>query len=258
MSYKIAYSIKKYNQDTKKTSFYKDVSEIFSQNILYKVDNFKGDFEQNNEHKIADGLTKFSSVYNKKYSSIGNQNFIITFSLLDENFFENINLELFKNHLFNILKNNFDILSFVVTKDSLDDVTFYVICTAIVKTIFLDHIEKKVIEGGKSLEDLPGVLSYNLILGGTLSEKPEEKFIKKIVNELNAAGNYNLIAASEIAKQQYILNSYNRAAAKINNLETDISTLFKILNAKNPKFKSAFEYYINNYNLNTLKDLIKK
>ena len=32
MSYKIAYSIKKYNQDTKKTSFYKDVSEIFSQN----------------------------------------------------------------------------------------------------------------------------------------------------------------------------------------------------------------------------------
>lgn len=258
MSYKIAYSIKKYNQETKKTSFYKDVSEIFSQDILYKFNNFNGDFEQANESKINNGLDKFSKIYNKKYSSLGNQNFIITFSLLNENFFENINLELFKNHLLNILKNTFDILSFVVTKDSLDDITFYVICTAIVKEIFLDHIQKKVIEGGKSLEDLPGVLSYNLILGGTLAEKPEDKFITQIVNELNAAGNYNLIAASEIAKQQYILNSYNRAAAKINNLETDISTLFKVLNAKNPKFKSVFQFYINNYNLNTLKDLIKK
>ncbi len=258
MSYKIAYSIKKYNQDTKKTSFYKDVSDIFSQNILYKIDNYDGDFEQFNEHKIAHGLTKFSSVYNKKYSSIANQNFIITLSLLDENFFENINLKLFKNHLFNILESNFDILSFVVTKDSIGDITFYVICTAIVKEIFLDHIQKKVLEAGKSLEDLHGVLSYNIVLGGTLAEKPEEKFITKIVDELNAAGNYNLVAASELAKQQYILNSYNRAALKITSLEHDITTLFKILNTKNPKFKSVFEFYINNYNLNTLKDLIKK
>lgn len=258
MSYKIAYSIKKYNQDTKKTSFYEDVSNIFSQNILYKIDNYNGDFEQINEHKIADGLTKFSEVYNRKYSSLGNQNFIITFSLLNEDFFKNINLELFKNHLYNILQNHFDILSFVTTKDSIGDITFYVICTAIVKEIFLDHIKKKVLEGGKSLEDLPGVLSYNLVLGGTLAEKPEEKFIMMVIKELNAAANYDLVAASEIAKQQYILNSYNRAAAKINNLETDLSTLFKILNAKNPKFKSVFEFYINNYNLNTLKDLIKK
>jgi len=256
--HKLAFSIKKYNSESKKTSFYKDVEEIFSQKILYKIDNFNIDLELENEMKIDSGLKKFNKIYHKKSSSLANQNFIITFSILNNNFFNEINLGDFQKSLYKIMNSYFDILSFVVTKDNIDDITFYVICTATVKEIFLDHIQKKVIEGGKSLEDLPGVLSYNLILGGTLAEKPEDKFITQIVNELNAAGNYDLIAASEIAKQQYILNSYNRAAAKINNLETDISTLFKVLNAKNPKFKSVFEYYINNYNLNTLKDLIKK
>ena len=40
MKNKITFNIKKYNAETKKTSFYQDVEEIFAQNILFKIDNF--------------------------------------------------------------------------------------------------------------------------------------------------------------------------------------------------------------------------
>ena len=90
MSNKIAFSIKKYNSESKKASFYKDAEEIFLQKILYRIDNFSIDLELENEMKIDVGLKKFHEIYGKKSSSLANQNFIITFSVLNENFF-NIN-----------------------------------------------------------------------------------------------------------------------------------------------------------------------
>lgn len=256
MEYKLAYSIKKYNSETKKTSFYKDVEKIFSEKILYKKDNFNLDFEMENEMKIDLGLNKFYEVYNKKSSSISNQNFIITMSILDENFFNKIDLKDFQENLYNILNSRLEILSFVVTKDSIGDITFYIICTAIVKEIFLDHIIKKVTEQGKSVDDLKDVLSYNLILGGTLAEKPEDKFIALILNELKQ-NNYDLVAATENEKQKYILESYNRASQKILNLESDINILFTELNKRDPKFTNLFKKYIEIYKLTSLEDLIK-
>lgn len=255
MSNKLAFSIKKYNADTKKTSFYKDVQDIFSQKILFKIDNFNIDLELENEMKIDNGLKKFHEVYNKKSSSIANQNFIITFSILDENFFNEINLNEFQQHLYNTMNSYFDILSFVVAKDSIGDITCYVICSAIVKKIFLDHIINKVIEQNKNPSDLVNILSYNLILGGTISEKPELKFIEMTLSELNTHG-YNLSAASEIEKQKYILESYNRANIKIKKLYNETDTLLKHLISQNPKFKPYLKHVIETKSLDSLKEII--
>lgn len=255
MENKIAFSIKKYNAETKKTSFYQDVQDIFFQNILFKIDNFSIDLELENEIKIDSGLDKFHQIYSKKSSSLANQNFIITFSVLNENFFNEIDLNEFQNHLYSILNSYFNILCFVVTKDNIEDITFYVICTATVKKIFLDHIERKTIEQGKNLNDLIGVLSYNLILGGTIAEKPEIKFLEMLLNELNAYG-YNLDAATEAEKQKYILDSYLRASNKIQTLYTDINALFEHLISQNPKFKLYLKHLIATKNLDTLKKLI--
>lgn len=255
MSNKIAFSIKKYNSESKKTSFYKDVQEIFLQKILYQIDNFSIDLELENQMKIDVGLKKFHEVYGKKSSSLANQNFIITLSVLDEIFFSEINLNEFQKHLYNILNSYFDILSFVVTKDNISDITFYVICTATVKKIFLDHITKKVIEQGKNPHDLVNVLSYNLILGGTMAEKPEIKFLEMLLSELNAY-DYNLAAATEAEKQKYILDSYLRASNKIQNIYSDINALFEHLISQNPKFKPYLKHVIETKNLDTLKELI--
>lgn len=255
MSDKIAFSIKKYNSESKKTSFYKDVQEIFLQKILYQIDNFSIDLELENEMKIDVGLKKFQEIYGKKSSSIANQNFIITFSVLNENFFNEINLNEFQQHLYNILNSYFDILSFVVTKDNIGDITFYVICTATVKKIFLDHITKKVIEQGKNPHDLVNVLSYNLILGGTMTEKPETKFIEMVLSELNAYG-YHLAAATEAEKQKYILDSYLRASNKIQNIYSDINALFEHLINQNPRYKPYLKNVIKSNELDTLNKVI--
>ena len=257
MSNKIAFSIKKYNSESKKASFYKDAEEIFLQKILYRVDNFSIDLELENEMKIDVGLKKFHEIYGKKSSSLANQNFIITFSVLNENFFNKIDLDDFQKRLYEIMNSYFDILSFVVAKDSIDDITFYVICTATVKKIFLDHITKKVVEQGKNPNDLVNVLSYNLVLGGTMAEKPETKFIDTVLSELNTYG-YNLSAASEVEKQKYILESYNRANTKMKKLYNNIDGLFEHLINQNPKFKIYLKHVIETKNLDTLKELIKK
>lgn len=256
MSDKIAFSIKKYNSESKKTSFYKDVQEIFLQKILYQIDNFSIDLELENEMKIDVGLKKFQEIYGKKSSSLANQNFIITLSILNNNFFNEINLGDFQKSLYKIMNSYFDILSFVVTKDNIDDITFYVICTATVKKVFLNHIIDKVILSGKNPEDLESVLSYNLILGGTMSEKPEAKFLEMVLSKLNVY-DYNLSAATEAEKQKYILDSYLRASNKIQNIYSDINALFEHLINQNPKFKPYLKHVIETKNLNSLKELIK-
>lgn len=238
---KIAFSIKKYNEETRRLHFVKDVVDINMQNVLYEINNFTTDLESENEEKIKSGLKNFSTVYKRKYSSIANQNFIITLSFLNEDFFIQNDLELFKNRLYDLMFKYFDILSFIVVEDSIGDITFYFICTAIVKEIFLNHIIKNVEDSGKKIEDMIGVLSYNLLLGGTIAEKPEQKFIKLIADNLNIYDEYNISVATDSEKQQYILNSYNRAATKINSLESDITTLFNMLNKK----KLNLDLYLN-------------
>lgn len=185
-----------------------------------------------------------------------NQNFIITFSILNENFFNEINLNNFQKHLYEIMNSCFYVLSFVTTKDNIYDITFYVICTATVKKIFLKHIIDKVVHGGKKSNDLVNVLSYNLVLGGTMSEKPEVKFVEIVLSELNAY-DYNLAAATEVEKQKYILESYNRAADKIQNIYTDIDTLFKHLIEQNLRYRPYLKHVISTKNLDSLKELIK-
>ena len=255
MSDKITFSIKKYNSESKKTCFYKDVEEIFSQKILYRIDNFSIDLELENEMKIDIGLKKFHEIYGKKSSSLANQNFIITFSILNENFFNKINLGDFQKSLYEIMNSYFDILSFVVTKDNIDDITFYVICTATVKKIFLNHILDKVIKSGKNPEYLINVLSYNLILGGTMSEKPEAKFIDMVLSKLNIY-NYNLTAATEAEKQKYILDSYLKASNKIQNIYSDIDALFEHLINQNPRYKLYLKNVIKSKDLDTLDKII--
>lgn len=232
MNNKLAFSIKKYNSESKKTSFYKHVSDIFSHDILFKIDNFSLDLEMENEIKLSSAADRFYKVYNRKISSLSNQNFIITFSLLDETFFKDNDVNLFTERLYNILNSYFTILSFVAVEDSIGDITFYCICSAIVKNVFLDHIRAKVIEAGKSIDDLTGVLSYNLILGGTKSESPESKFIHLLINELNRF-DYNLSASTEHEKNIYILNSYVRASTLLEHHNILLNELI----AQNPNLK---------------------
>lgn len=245
MKNKLAFSIKKYNSESKKTSFYKDVSDIFAQKILFKFDNFNIDLEMENEINLTSAADRFYKVYNRKISSLSNQNFILTFSLLDEIFFEKNDVNLFTERLYNLLNNYFNILSFVAVKDSIGDITFYCICSAIVKNIFLDHIRAKVIEAGKNIEDLTGVLSYNLILGGTKSESPESKFIHLLINELNTF-EYNLSASTEHEKNVYILNSYVRASTLLEQHNILITELL----VENPNLKSTIKDIIEHKNLN--------
>lgn len=244
--HKLAFNIKKYNFKTKKTSFYNDISKIFSQNILCKIDNFYIDLEMENEINLNFASDKFHEVYNRKISSLSNKNFIITFSVLDDEiFFRNNDLNLFINRFYEVLNNYFNILSFVAVKDSIGDITFYCICSAIVKNIFLDHIQSKVIETGKNIEDLTGVLSYNLVLGGTKAEAPEQKFIHLLITELNKF-NYNLEAATEHEKNIYILDSYVRASTLLEHH----NTLIKELIFQYPSLKTNIIDIINDKNLN--------
>ena len=245
MSNKLTFSIKKYNVETKKTSFYKDVLNIFNQDILLKIDNFNIDIEMENEIKLSSAADRFYKVYNRKISSLSNQNFIITFSLLDEVFFKNNDLNLFTNRLYEILNNYFDILSFIAIKDSIGDITFYCICSALVKNIFLDHIKNKIKETGKNIEDLTGILSYNLILGGTKAEAPELKLVNLLIHELNKL-NYNLEAASEHEKNAYILNSYVRASTLLDHHNVLLNELL----TQNQNLKSNIIYIIEHKNLN--------
>lgn len=245
MTNKLTFSIKKYNSESKKISFYKDVLDIFSQNILLKIDNFNMDLELENEINLGVASDKFYTIYNRKISSLSNQNFILTFSLLDEIFFENNDVNLFTERLYNILNSYFTILSFVAVEDSIGDITFYCICSAIVKNIFLDHIQAKIIESNKKLEDLIGVLSYNLILGGTKSEAPESKFIHILINELNNF-NYNLTAATEHEKNVYILNSYVRASTLLEHHNTLLNEIL----IQNPNLKQIITDIIDHKNLN--------
>lgn len=64
--HKLAFSIKKYNTETKKSDFYNDINKIFSQKILHRIDNFLIDLELENEMKIDAGLKKFHEIYGKK------------------------------------------------------------------------------------------------------------------------------------------------------------------------------------------------
>lgn len=49
---KLAFSIKKYNSQTRKTNFIDDLNLIKSQNIVYEIENFYVDFEMENDAKI--------------------------------------------------------------------------------------------------------------------------------------------------------------------------------------------------------------
>lgn len=221
---KLALSVKKYNVETKKTSFYKDVLDVKSQKIIKEINNFAVDFEMENEMRLNVAEEKFYKIYNKKVSSISNQNFILIISILNEKFFEENNLDLFTDSLYNSLNKYFNILSFVSTKDNIGDITFYCICSAVVKNIFLDHIIKKVVESGKSLESLYGALSYNLILGGSVAENPEKKFVRLLLNDLAKSG-YSLDTATKEEKNKYILDSYERASVIIGEYKKLISEL---------------------------------
>lgn len=221
---KLALSIKKYNVETKKTSFYKDVLDVKSQKIIKEINNFAVDFEMENEMRLNVAEEKFYKIYNKKVSSISNQNFILIISILNEKFFEENNLDLFTDSLYNSLNKYFNILSFVSTKDNIGDITFYCICSAVVKNIFLDHIINKVVESDKTLESLYGVLSYNLILGGSVAESPEKKFIRLLLNDLAESG-YSLDTATKEEKNKYILDSYERASVIIGEYKKLISEL---------------------------------
>ena len=79
---KLAFSIKKYNSQTRKTNFIDDLNLIKSQNIVYEIENFYVDFEMENDAKIDVGLAKFNEIYNRKPSSISNENLLFTFSVL--------------------------------------------------------------------------------------------------------------------------------------------------------------------------------
>lgn len=240
---KIALSIKKYNSESKKTSFYKDVIDIKSQKIIKEINNFAVDFEMENEMRLNVAEEKFYKIYNKKVSSISNQNFILIISILNEKFFEENNLDLFTDSLYNSLNKYFNILSFVSTKDNIGDITFYCVCSAVVKNIFLDHIINKVVESGKNLESLYGVLSYNLILGGSVAESPEKKFVKLLLNDLAECG-YGLDAATKEETNKYILASYERAS----NVISDYKMLFEEL-SEQEEIKSIIKSIIIEKNL---------
>lgn len=254
--YKIAYSIQKYNQETRNTAFINDIKEIELQKILFRKDNFIGDFKEENNKKIESGLQRFQEVYKKKSSSLSNQNFILTFSILNEFFFLEYDYREFQKQLYSALNRNFDILSFITTKDSIGDITFYVICTGVVKEIFLDHIIKNVLNSDKKPEDLQGVLSCNLLLGGTKSERPEAKFISHIIEQLSKFG-YELSPASEKEKEDYIFQSYLRASSKIANLEKDIKYLLHYLITKDAKYIPFLNNFIAAHKLDALESIMK-
>lgn len=251
--YKLAISIKKYNSQTRKINFIEDFNSIKSQNIVYEFENFIVDFDFENNLRIENGLRKFEEIFSRKSSSLSNENLIFTISILNENFFNNINLESFYNKLFDIMNECFDILSFVVTKDPIGDITFYFVTTTVVTNIFLDHIQNKILSSGKTIEEMRGVLSYNLILGGSIAEKPEKKFVNLLLSKLNENENFHLEHASEIEKMNYLINSYDRASFKITEMEYEFNELINSLINSNIITKDLINKIIMENNIKYLK-----
>lgn len=249
---KLAFSIKKYNSQTRKTNFIDDLNLIKSQNIIYEVENFYVDFEMENDAKIDVGLAKFNKIYNRKPSSISNENLLFTFSVLDESFFNKIDVNAFCNKIYNIMNKYFDILCFIVTKDAVDDLTFYFLTTTVVKKIFLNHIQERVIASGKTLEEMEGILSYNLLLGGTKGEYPEKKFIELILSELNYDESYNLQAASETEKMNYLIKTFDRASLKIIGMQEEFNILVNEFIKKDARYKDVFINIIKQKNLKNI------
>lgn len=249
---KLALSIKKYNCDTRKTDFIRDFNAIKSQNIVHQIDNFCVDLEWENNLKINAGLSKFNKIYNRKPSSLSNENLIFTISILNENFFVNIDANHFYKKMYHIMNEYFDVLSFIVTKDPIGDLTFYFLTTTIVKKIFMNHIESRVIKSGRNPKDLTGVLSYNLILGGNKSEQPEKKFISLFLSKLNANESFYLEHATETEKMHYMIRSYDKAANKITTMNIEFNILVNAFITKDTRYKKAFEDIIKMKNLTTL------
>ena len=254
--YKLAYSIQKYGPKSFANGFDYEVSNIKFQKILHEKHNFIGDFKEENNKKIEQGLQRFQEVYGKKSSSLSNHNFILTFSFLSEFFFLEHDLEPFQERLYNILNRHFDILSFYAVKDNIGDITFYAICTCVVKEIFLDHIIQNVLNTGRKPEDLKGVLSCNLLLGGTKAERPESKFISYVIEELSQFG-YEIAPATEREKEDYIFQSYLRASSKIANLEKDIKYLLHYLITKDAKYIPFLNNFIAAHKLDALESIMK-
>lgn len=249
---KLAFSIKKYNCDTRKTDFICDFNSIKSQNIVHQIDNFCVDLEWENNLRIDAGLSKFNKIYNRKPSSLSNENLIFTMSVLNENFFENIDLNNFYTKIYNIMNDYFDILSFIVTKDPIGDLTLYFITTTVVKKIFLNHVESRIMESGKNPQDLIGVLSYNLILGGTKAEQPEKKFINLLLSRINENELFHLEHATETEKMHYLIKSYDRASDKITKINDEFNILINEFIKKDARYKKVFEDIIRIKNLTNL------
>lgn len=252
MKTKATFRIKKYNYQTQKTEFPKDISDIQNENILFKKDNYLFDIIYESNIKIENGMTKFQKIYGKKCSSISNTCMIITFSILDQSFFKKNYCNQFYNDFYNTLDKYLDIISYIVTIDALGDILIYAICTTVTKNIFLDHILER--NADKDINSLIGVLSYNLILGGTIAEKPELKFAELIFNELSK---YNLIYTSQNDNYQYTLNLYRRASKKFSNVESDLNTLFITLEKEAPELKSYLLKIIEENNLNELRKFLQ-
>ena len=154
--------------------------------------------------------------------------------------------------MYHIMNEYFDVLSFIVTKDPIGDLTFYFLTTTIVKKIFMNHIESRVIKSGRNPKDLTGVLSYNLILGGNKSEQPEKKFISLFLSKLNANESFYLEHATETEKMHYMIRSYDKAANKITTMNIEFNILVNAFITKDTRYKKAFEDIIKMKNLTTL------
>lgn len=257
MKNKITFRIKKYNFETQKTFFEKDIFDIKNEKIIFKKDNFYTDIFLENEIRIENGMTRFQEIYKKKCSSLSNTCMILTFSILNKEFFNSVEKNNFFNDFYNVINKYFDLLSFIVTEDSLGDILIYIISTAVVKKVFLNHIIERNIEVGRNIEDLQGVLSYNLILGGTKAEKPEFKFANLIFTEINQLGEYNLEYTTSNDNYKYTLDSYRRASIKITEVEKEFNLLLSYMEKDNPKFRPYVLKLLEKNNLNHLKNFLK-
>lgn len=183
--HKLYFRIIKSNKDNKGAMFYQEYNLALLAKKVYEIKNFKDNFRVENEQNIASGIEKYNRIYHKKISNIAVENFIVRCRIdSSSEFFQSNKIDKFSKDLYKVFNKYFNIIYYAVVDEGSGEYEFIFFCNSVVKTIFLEYVKDNLKENYYELKDMVGVLSYNLILGGSKAQNPLGIFYSMILDDL--------------------------------------------------------------------------
>lgn len=217
-------------------------------NNIMEIKNYNYDFFHENNLKINNGIDRYHKVYHRKFPNNSVENFIIKCSINSNEFYKKNKVDSFAINLYKILNKYFDILYFICVPNATVYFEYYAFCIPTVKMIFQQHTLVNLKDKYREPKEMIGVLSFNLLLGGSKKENPLGNFYLKLLKELNDKG-YNLSKG----ENSFLEEQYRKESLELQNincnLEQDIYILMKELTKKYPNLQDDISKYITNLNL---------